>query len=195
MLTLLVQLYDALAGSAVKTRALSKGSQRRMRRVGGLQGDLEARFTVALPGRGRTIMGEWAATVLVQDLPRSAVIASLAYVRPHLVPIAWSTRGPCACRSLQSDMSARSAVQCFLSPTFCADMLSRGCCTAVSTMLRCSAMCSVWRTRSPCAANSLVCAWQPLWQTGPSCQGACVGSQLRGQQVCLPDHRGVYTPL
>eukprot|EP00891_Asterochloris_glomerata_P003038 jgi/Astpho2/3038/fgenesh1_pg.00051_%23_48_t len=46
------------------------------------QGDLEARFTMALPGRGRSIMGEWAATVLVQDLPRY-VEQGLLYSSQH----------------------------------------------------------------------------------------------------------------
>ena len=32
-------------------------------------GDIEGRFTVALPAAGRTIKGQWAATVLVQQLP------------------------------------------------------------------------------------------------------------------------------
>ena len=35
-----------------------------------VQGDLEARFTVALPARGRTILGSWAAQILVSNLPR-----------------------------------------------------------------------------------------------------------------------------
>ena len=36
----------------------------------GSQGDLEARFTVGLPARGRTILGAWAAHILVANLPR-----------------------------------------------------------------------------------------------------------------------------
>ncbi len=35
-----------------------------------MQGDVEARFTVALPARGRTVLGDWAATVLTTNLPR-----------------------------------------------------------------------------------------------------------------------------
>lgn len=41
-------------------------------------GDIEGRFTVALPAAGRTIQGHWAATVLVQQLP-SLVQASLTF--------------------------------------------------------------------------------------------------------------------
>ena len=37
-----------------------------------MQGHLEARFTVALPARGRTILSSWAAQILVSNLPRSA---------------------------------------------------------------------------------------------------------------------------
>ena len=90
MSTLLIHLaLQRLAGSAAKTQALGTDCQCRIRHYGGLQGDLEARFTVALPGRGRTIMGKWAATVLVQNLPRSAqktMLARWAYVRPVLFP-------------------------------------------------------------------------------------------------------------
>jgi hypothetical protein len=32
-------------------------------------GTLEARFTVGLPAQGRSIMGQWAAQILVQNLP------------------------------------------------------------------------------------------------------------------------------
>lgn len=39
-------------------------------------GDVEGRFTVALPAAGRTIKGQWAAAVLVQQLP-SLVEAAL----------------------------------------------------------------------------------------------------------------------
>ena len=35
-----------------------------------LQGDVEARFTVGLPARGRSVLGDWAATVLTSNLPR-----------------------------------------------------------------------------------------------------------------------------
>lgn len=35
-----------------------------------MQGGVEARFTVALPARGRTILGHWAAQILVTNLPR-----------------------------------------------------------------------------------------------------------------------------
>ena len=35
-----------------------------------LQGGVEARFTVALPARGRSILGNWAAQILCQNLPR-----------------------------------------------------------------------------------------------------------------------------
>lgn len=35
-------------------------------------GGVEARFTFALPARGRTVLGHWASTVLVQNLPRHA---------------------------------------------------------------------------------------------------------------------------
>ena len=34
-------------------------------------GDLEARFTVALPAKGRTVLGAWAAAIFVTNLPRS----------------------------------------------------------------------------------------------------------------------------
>ncbi len=118
MLTLLIypalRLSKRLAGSAAKTQALSTECQRRTRRIGGLQGDLEARFTMALPGRGRSIMGEWAATVLVQDLPRSATLASLACVRRRLVPTASGAGGECACGSLQSDTRAGHALQPYI---------------------------------------------------------------------------------
>jgi Predicted ATPase of the ABC class len=33
-------------------------------------GDLEARFTVALPAKGRTVLGAWAAAILITNLPR-----------------------------------------------------------------------------------------------------------------------------
>ena len=32
-------------------------------------GAIEARFTIALPARGRSICGEWASEILVQTLP------------------------------------------------------------------------------------------------------------------------------
>ena len=35
-------------------------------------GGLETRFTVALPAEGRTVLGGWAADVLVHNLPRCA---------------------------------------------------------------------------------------------------------------------------
>lgn len=35
----------------------------------GAQGDVEARFTIALPARGRSILGEWAIDILIQNLP------------------------------------------------------------------------------------------------------------------------------
>ena len=35
-----------------------------------LQGDVESRFTVGLPARGRTVLGDWAARVLTSNLPR-----------------------------------------------------------------------------------------------------------------------------
>jgi hypothetical protein len=38
----------------------------------GAQGAVEARFTVALPARGRSILGQWAAQILCQNLPRCA---------------------------------------------------------------------------------------------------------------------------
>ncbi|KAK9833829.1 hypothetical protein WJX74_007063 [Apatococcus lobatus] len=34
------------------------------------QGDVEARFTVGLPARGRSVLGDWAANILTADLPR-----------------------------------------------------------------------------------------------------------------------------
>ncbi|KAK9828923.1 hypothetical protein WJX72_002803 [[Myrmecia] bisecta] len=34
------------------------------------EGTLEARFSIALPARGRTVLGEWAANILIQNLPR-----------------------------------------------------------------------------------------------------------------------------
>ncbi len=42
------------------------------------QGDLEARFTVALPARGRTVLGNWAAQILVSNLPRQVITRSSA---------------------------------------------------------------------------------------------------------------------
>lgn len=36
----------------------------------GVQGDVEARFTVALPARGRSVLGGWATEILVENLPR-----------------------------------------------------------------------------------------------------------------------------
>jgi hypothetical protein len=33
-------------------------------------GGVEARFTVALPAKGRTVLGQWALAILVQNLPR-----------------------------------------------------------------------------------------------------------------------------
>lgn len=33
-------------------------------------GGIEARFTVALPAKGRTVLGQWAQAILVQNLPR-----------------------------------------------------------------------------------------------------------------------------
>lgn len=34
------------------------------------QGGVEARFTVGLPARGRTILGHWAAEILATNLPK-----------------------------------------------------------------------------------------------------------------------------
>lgn len=66
----------------------AKGGEMRMDRPGQhvlertsvlLEGDqLEARFNVALPARGRTVMGAWAAEVLTDSLPR-LVRASLLF--------------------------------------------------------------------------------------------------------------------
>ena len=42
----------------------------RHRCVSCVQGDIEARLTVALPARGRTILGTWAAQILAKSLPR-----------------------------------------------------------------------------------------------------------------------------
>ena len=36
----------------------------------GVTGELEVRFTCALPARGRTVLGDWAATILIDNLPR-----------------------------------------------------------------------------------------------------------------------------
>ena len=44
-----------------------------------LQGAVEARFTVALPARGRSILGNWAAQILCQNLPRHG--ASHIFIR------------------------------------------------------------------------------------------------------------------
>lgn len=33
-------------------------------------GSVEGRFTVALPARGRTVLGQWASTILLDNLPR-----------------------------------------------------------------------------------------------------------------------------
>ena len=53
-------------------------------------GDIEGRFTVALPAAGRTIKGQWAATVLVQQLP------SLVQVRERGPRTLWSRLDPVA---------------------------------------------------------------------------------------------------
>jgi predicted ABC-class ATPase len=36
----------------------------------GVTGELEARCTIALPARGRTVLGDWAATIIIDNLPR-----------------------------------------------------------------------------------------------------------------------------
>ena len=41
------------------------------------QGDVEARFTVALPARGRSVLGGWATDIFVQNLPRFIFCLSL----------------------------------------------------------------------------------------------------------------------
>ena len=55
-----------------------------------MQGDIEARFTVALPARGRTILGTWAAQILVNSLPRYAANQN----QPHLQDARPNTRTP-----------------------------------------------------------------------------------------------------
>lgn len=37
-----------------------------------MQGGLEARFTVALPARGRSVLGDWAQEILIHNLPKCA---------------------------------------------------------------------------------------------------------------------------
>lgn len=37
-------------------------------------GGVEGRFTVGLPARGRTVLGQWAAQILTQNLPRCGCI-------------------------------------------------------------------------------------------------------------------------
>lgn len=39
---------------------------------------MEARFTVALPARGRNILGNWAAQILCQNLPRRGASYTLS---------------------------------------------------------------------------------------------------------------------
>lgn len=74
-------------------------------------GDLEARFTVALPARGRTVLGAWAAAILVTNLPRSGRSAPmpaahvLAAVRP--LPLATVGTGWCPmCQQVCQDVGA-----------------------------------------------------------------------------------------
>lgn len=55
----------------------------------GAQGGVEARFTVALPARGRTILGAWATQILVTNLPR------------WCIPCAFCTCLPCDKRPKQ----------------------------------------------------------------------------------------------
>lgn len=40
-------------------------------------GGLQARFTVALPAEGRTVLGRWAAAILIQNLPRCSFEGAL----------------------------------------------------------------------------------------------------------------------
>ena len=40
----------------------------------GPDGGLEARFSVALPAKGRTVLGRWASAILMQNLPRCLMI-------------------------------------------------------------------------------------------------------------------------
>ena len=47
-------------------------------------GAVEARFTVGLPARGRTVLGQWAVQVLVHNLPRYTPV-TLPYI-VHLLP-------------------------------------------------------------------------------------------------------------
>jgi len=58
----------------------------------GAQGAVEARFTVALPARGRSILGQWAAQILCQNLPRRAA-------RPRFA--CSPERAPCMPRALR----------------------------------------------------------------------------------------------
>lgn len=50
-------------------------------------GSVEARFTVGLPARGRSVLGDWAAAVLVRNLPRY-VDAGLQYQRQDKAAVA-----------------------------------------------------------------------------------------------------------
>jgi hypothetical protein len=46
-------------------------------------GAVEARFTVGLPAQGRSIMGQWAAQILVANLPGWAVAGGRGQGPPH----------------------------------------------------------------------------------------------------------------
>eukprot|EP00884_Botryococcus_braunii_P022518 jgi/Botrbrau1/8950/Bobra.0148s0063.1 len=80
------------AGADIRTESGGwsgkKGGEMSVDRPGptraGTLGNVEARFTVALPARGRTVLGDWAATILISNLPQ--------YVRGRPV---LCTAGPC----------------------------------------------------------------------------------------------------
>ena len=72
-------------------------------------GDVEGRFTVALPAAGRTIKGQWAATVLVQQLP-SLVQAALTYPPQNALAIKDHIE------SVEDQQSLRDQVRLFTMP-------------------------------------------------------------------------------
>ena len=125
-----------------------------------MQGDIEARLTVALPARGRTILGTWAAQILAKSLPRCAPTprpAAFARHRPH------------------------NHITVCMSPNFCkhgvshvrnivwvrwlhmdAGMWKQVCCTAPRMGQRLQSMWTVWRTHIGCALSCPSLAWWPL---------------------------------
>lgn len=51
-------------------------------------GDVEARFTVGLPARGRTVLGQWAAQILTHNLPRCRCNDVLTTIAPCVETLA-----------------------------------------------------------------------------------------------------------